>query len=135
MDFSKLFIAAVVGVGLGILPDWFFGGVLFHDKYKAYPEVWWRPQGGPGENRAIALAVVLSLLTYFGFACLYVASGIHGLFAGLSVAGAVWLAVPVPLLITNALFVKTHPAIVFSHSLGWLAKLCVAAIASAWILK
>lgn len=135
MDLSKLLIAAIVGVGLGVLPDWFFGGVLFHEKYKAYPEIWWRPAGGHGENLAIALSVVLSFLTFFGFAYLYAAFSPHGWTAALRMATTVWVTVPLPLLIGNALFVKTHPAIVVSHSLGWLAKLCVAAVASAWILK
>jgi hypothetical protein len=28
--------------------------VLWYQKYKAYPEVWRRPQGGPGDGRAVA---------------------------------------------------------------------------------
>ena len=135
MEFSKLLIATFVGLGLGSLPDRFFGGVLFHEKYKAYPEVWRRPEGGPGENRAIALSVALSLLTYFGFAYLYAASGIHGWWASLRIATAVWLLAPLPILATHALWAKIHPALVVSHSLGWLVKLWVAAIAAAWILK
>lgn len=135
MDHSKLLIASVVGLGLGTLPDWFFGGVLFHEKYNAYPEVWRRPEGGAGENRAIGLSILLSVFTYFGFACLYLVAEIHGYWSALQMAGAAWLSIPLPLLVTHSLWVKTHPAIVVSHALGWLAKLGVAAIASAWILK
>ena len=58
-----------------------------------------------------------------------------GWVAALRMATTVWVIVPVPLLITNALFAKIHRAIVVSHSLGWLVKLCLAAIASAWVLK
>jgi len=39
-----------------------------------------------------------------------------------------------PLLITNALFTKLHPAITASYSLGWLVKLVVAAVAVALFL-
>jgi len=42
--------------------------------------------------------------------------------------------VPVPLLITNALFIKIQPLTVLSHALGWLAKLAIAAIIAAWLL-
>lgn len=135
MDSSRLLIAGIVGVGLGVLPDWFFFGVLFHEKSRAYPEVWRRWAGGPGENLAIAFSVILSFLTFFGFAYLYGAFSPHGWVAALRMATTVWVAVPLPLLIGNALFVKTHPAMVLAHSLGWLVKLLVAAVASAWILK
>ncbi len=47
----------------------------------------------------------------------------------------VWLMVPVPLLITNALFIKLHPLVVVSNSLGWLAKLVVAALSVTLLLK
>jgi len=135
MDLSRLLIAGVVGVGLGVLPDWFFFGVLFHEKGRAYPEVWRRWTGGPGENLAIALSVLLSFLTFFGFAYLYAAFSPHGWVAAFRMATTVWVAVPLPLLIGNALFVKTHPALVLAHSLGWLVKLLVAAVASAWIVR
>jgi hypothetical protein len=135
MDLSKLLITGVVGVGLGILPDWFFTGVLFHEKYKAYPEVWRRPAGGTGENLAIACSVVLSFLTFFGFAYLYATFNPHTWAGAFRMAAIVWVTGPLPLIIGNALFVKTHPAIILSHSLGWLAKLCMGAIASAWILS
>jgi len=47
---------------------------------------------------------------------------------------AIWLVGPVPLLITNALFIKLHPAISTSFCVGWLVKLMVAAIAVSLIL-
>jgi hypothetical protein len=31
--------------------------------------------------------------------------------------------------------VKLHPLIVLAHSLGWLAKFGVAAVAAAWLLR
>ena len=65
MSISKLLIATLVGTALGILPYWFFGGILFHEKYGVYPEVWRRLEGGARENRASALSVLFSLLTFF----------------------------------------------------------------------
>jgi hypothetical protein len=41
--------------------------------------------------------------------------------------------VPLPLLITNALFIKLHPLTVVAHALGWLVKLLVAAAAVGWL--
>jgi hypothetical protein len=39
-----------------------------------------------------------------------------------------WLVVPLPLPITNALFIKRHPLVVLSRSLACLAKFFVAAL-------
>jgi hypothetical protein len=49
-------------------------------------------------------------------------------------AGAIWLLGPLPLLLTNAAFIKLHRAFVFSYALGWLAKLLIIAAAVAWLL-
>jgi hypothetical protein len=40
-----------------------------------------------------------------------------------------------PLIVTNALFIKLQPQIAASHSLGWLVKLIIAAVAVVWILR
>jgi hypothetical protein len=52
----------------------------------------------------------------------------------LKLALAVWVGIPLPLIVTNALWMKIHPAIAFSHSAGWLARLCVAAVAVTLLL-
>jgi hypothetical protein len=39
-----------------------------------------------------------------------------------------WLALALPIIVTNALFMKLHPLVAFAHTLGWLARLMVAAI-------
>src|SRR5450759_4422230 len=46
MNWAK-FVLTVVVSGIAVsLTDWFFFGVLFHDKYNAYPEVWRASQAG-----------------------------------------------------------------------------------------
>ena len=52
MSTSHIVIAFVVSAVLTNLTDWFFFGFLFHQKYLAYPEVWWRPRGGAGETQS-----------------------------------------------------------------------------------
>jgi hypothetical protein len=54
--------------------------------------------------------------------------------ATLKLALAAWLIGPLPLIVTNALFIKLQPQIAASHSLGWLVKLIIAAVAVVWIL-
>jgi hypothetical protein len=130
----KHFLAAVIVTGfVTSLTDWFFGGILFHDKYKAHPEVW-RQGPNKGEAPAVAWSIALGFLTSAAFMSACVVFGVHGYHASLELAGLCWLMVPLPLLVTNALFVKLHPLIVFAHSLGWLAKLGVAALAAGFLL-
>ena len=115
------------------LTDWVFAGILFHDKYNAHPEIW-RLAPGKSEVSSVAWSVALGFLTSTAFMAACVVFSIRGYQASFEFAGLCWLMIPVPLLITNALFVKLHPLVVFSHSMGWLAKLCVAALAAALIL-
>ncbi len=134
MDWMRFGLTVLVAGIASSLTDWLFGGVLFHEKYKAYPEVWRRLQGGTGENRAIAWATAFGFFTcaVFAYGCAQLNLLTYG--ATLKLAVMVWLAAPLPLLVTNALWIKMHPWITVSHSLGWLAKLSIAAFAVSWLL-
>jgi hypothetical protein len=46
----------------------------------------------------------------------------------LKLAVAVLAMAPLPLLATNALFIKLHPRITVAHALGWLVRLVVCAL-------
>jgi hypothetical protein len=130
----KRFLLAVLTAGLvSTFTDWFFAGVLFHEKYNAYPEVW-RPALRKNDTPAIAGGIVLGFLTSASFIAACVAFHIRAYQDTLRLAALCWFMVPLPLLITNALFIKFHPLIVVSHSVGWLAKLFVAALAVAFLL-
>lgn len=121
-------LAVVVAVAASSFSDWYFMGVLFHDKYLVYPEVWRRPQGGRGENLAVAWAQLLSVFTCATFIHIASASGQLGWWPALRLAFGVWLMVPMPLLVTNALFIKIHPLNTLASLLGWLAKLLICAV-------
>ncbi|PYX35643.1 MAG: hypothetical protein DMG75_13345 [Acidobacteria bacterium] len=116
------------------MTDWFFGGVLFHKKYLVYPEIWRRIGPSPTENWAIGWSIVLGFVTCGAFVFTCLAFQVHGYAAAIRFAMAILLIAPVPLLITNSLFIKIHPLTVVAHSLGWLAKLFIAAAAVGWLL-
>ena len=59
--------------------------------------------------------MILGLLTSAAFMATCVIFNIHGYRSTLEFAALVWLMVPLPLTITNALFIKLHPLIVVSH--------------------
>lgn len=124
------FAAIVLGAGIVTsLTDWFFAGDWLHRRY-TYPEVW--RQGV--ESKAIALTSPLPFLTCGVFAYLAAASGIHSVFSAIKLAGAIWLIGPLPLILTNAAFMKLHRVFVASYSIGWLVKLILIAVAVGYFL-
>jgi hypothetical protein len=56
-------VAVVIGLVLASLADWLFAGVLFHDRYQTYPEVWRFTGANP---RALIAAQALTLPTVVG---------------------------------------------------------------------
>jgi hypothetical protein len=133
MEWGKLGLVVLVSGLASSMTDWFFSGILFHDKYNAYPEVW-RASVGQSETRNIVISILLSFL-----ACAAVALGlkffaITGWDKMFLFVVVVWAAGPLPTMVTNALFMKLHPLVVVSNSLGWLVKLLLVAIAAALLL-
>lgn len=122
----------LITVGAGVITsmtDWFFAGDWLHRRY-TYPEIW--RQGA--ESKAIILTSPLPFLTCGVFAFLCARLGLHTASSTLRLAIAVWLIGPLPLILTNAAFVKFHRVFVTSYSVGWLVKLATAALAVGWFL-
>lgn len=123
---------ALVAAGFAIsLSDWFFFGVLFHGKYLETPEVW----RTTSENRKIAWSLLLAVVGTVAFFALCNQFGVSGFSMAFRAAALVWVIAPLPLTITNTLFIKHNPLLAVSHSLGWFAaRLLIAAGAYAWLL-
>ncbi|MGP8175668.1 MAG: hypothetical protein ACLP7O_14130 [Terracidiphilus sp.] len=124
------FTAIVIGSGvLSSLTDWFFAGDWIHRRF-TYPEIWRKG----AEGRAIALTSPLPFLTCAVFAYAAFRLGLHSVPSALRLAVAVWLIGPLPLILTNAAFIKLHRVFVVSLALGWLVKLMIVAVAVGWFL-
>jgi len=52
----------------------------------------------------------------------------------MTLAAMIWLIAPLPLLITNSLFIKIDPLVTAAHAAGWLVKLLLIAIATAILI-
>jgi hypothetical protein len=129
MNWARL-IAIIVGAGVVTsLTDWFFAGDWIHRRY-TYPEIW--RQGA--ESGAIALTSPLPFLTCGVFAYVTARLGLHSAGA-LKLAVAVWLIGPLPLILTNAAFMKLHRVFVASYAIGWLIKLMIVASAVGLFLR
>ena len=126
----NLIWATLAGAVFGSLADWLFAGILFHDRYKVYPEVW---RGG-GERGRILAAQGLALVTAGAFVALAAKLGQTDMVGALKLAAMIWLIAPLPLLLANALFIKIDHLVTASHAAGWLVKLLLIAAATAWFL-
>jgi hypothetical protein len=134
MNWIRVALTVLVGGFVASLTDWLFMGDWLYSRYNQYPEIWRHPHG-QGEMKAIAWSVPLPFITCAVFALLCARLNLHSYSATLKLAVAIWLVGPLPLLITNALFIKLHPAITVSYCLGWLVKLVVAAVAVVLVLR
>jgi hypothetical protein len=91
------FVVAVICAGVVTsMTDWFFAGDWIHRRF-TYPEVW---REGP-ENRAIVVLSVLPFVTCAAFAYLAVGVGIRSLGSALKCAVVIWVAGPLPLILTR----------------------------------
>jgi len=129
MNWTRLVLVVIGGGIVSSLTDWFFAGDWLHRRY-TYPEVW--RQGS--EGRAIALTSPLPFLTCGSFAYVIARLGLHSVAASVQLAVAMWLIGPLPLILTNAAFMKLHRVFVASYATGWLVKLVIVAIAAGCFL-
>lgn len=124
---------AIAGV-VGSFTDWLFMGVLFHDAYNTYPEVW-RPHIREGGARgAIIWSTVLGLVMSAAVVALCAVAGAGTLWSGLGVAFLAWLAGPPAVIIIANMFVKMDARITFAHCLGYLVRMLIAGAAAGLIL-
>jgi hypothetical protein len=115
-------VAATVGISLS---DWLFFGVIFHGDYMKTPEMW---RAVP-ENRKIAFSMLISVVGTAAFLVLAQRTGVHGFGPAVGLSALVWLAAALPQTLTNTLYLNYSSRLAVSHSLGWLARLVIAAAA------
>jgi hypothetical protein len=134
MNWLRIVVAFVASAVVTSLSDWYFFGVLFHDRYQRTPGIWRRYRDKADERLSIgagqATLSVSSLV--FILVCAYL--GWVSAKSSLTAAVILWVMIPVPLLVTNAIFIPMDRLIVLSHSLGWLVRLVVTALIVAWLL-
>ncbi|MGP8253642.1 MAG: hypothetical protein ACLQHF_16555 [Terracidiphilus sp.] len=124
MPWARLFLI-VVGAGvLSSLTDWFFAGDWIHKRF-TYPEIWRKG----AESRAITLTSPLPFITCGVFVALANHFGLHTFHGLAKFAIALWLLGPLPLILTNAAFIKMHRVFVACYATGWLVKLMIVAMA------
>lgn len=124
MNWTRIAMIALASGMITSLTDWLFAGDWIHRRF-SYPEIW--RQGA--ESKAIVLTSPLPFLTCLVFACVAARLHLHTLDAALKLALAIWLIGPLPLILTNAAFMKLHRVFVIFYAAGWLVKLAIVAVA------
>ena len=129
MNWTRLALITIAAGMVTSLTDWLFAGDWLHRRY-TYPEIW--RQGN--EANAIARTAPLPFLTCAVFAFVTARAGFHSVSGALKMAVAVWLIGPLPLILSNAAWMKLHRIFVTSYAASWLIKLAVIAVAAGWFL-
>jgi hypothetical protein len=133
MNWGMFLLVVIIASVVTSITDWLFMGVLFHDKYKATPEIWRLPAGG-NERSAILYSQIFGIVSCVGFAALCVQGNLLTVPRSLAGAVFVWLAGPVVVLAQMVLWTKLHPLIGVSQSLGWLARFALTGLLAVWLL-
>jgi hypothetical protein len=123
MDWTRF---AYVVAGAGVVTsftDWLFAGDWIHKRF-TYPEIW--RQGS--EAKAIAITALLPFLTSAVFTYSANRLNVNTVHNAVKLAAAVWTMGPLPLILTNAAFIKMHRVFVASYAIGWLVKLLIIAV-------
>lgn len=130
-----MLVAAAFGAGtVSSFTDWLFMGLLFHEAYNKYPEVW-RPGIRDGKDRsAVIWSSIIGYVMSGAIVALCAVAGAGGILAGLEIAALAWLAGPLVILVINGFFIKLDPKITFAHCLGWLARMALAGAAAGYVL-
>ena len=136
MPIVRMLVAGTAAGVLSILTSWLVTGTLFH-RFQALTPATWRPNEGSREYTASsAFNLVATLMLTFLFAA---TGGVHAwdlgspLLNGLLFGVLAWIALALPLLLSQAVFVNVHRGVTTGLALDWLL-LCLWTGAAAGIV-
>ncbi|HWA91561.1 MAG TPA: hypothetical protein VG889_16100 [Rhizomicrobium sp.] len=127
---SWIILVAVFAAGtVATFTDWYFMGVLFHDRYMRYPETWW-PRDKKTETMPILYSSALGYITAAAVIGLCAMAGVDSIVSGLKVAFVAWLAGSAVQVATTQLWMRIDPSVSVAHALGYLARFLLAGLAA-----
>ena len=134
MNVTSALLGGVVGGVVSIFTGYLFMGALFH-RFQAQTPSTWRPEG----TKQYALSSALIVLGGVGLGLLFALTGgltaAHGSpwwLQGIAFGSLCWAALPLPSLLSMALFVNFHRGFVLGALLDSLVAYVVASVAVAW---
>ncbi|HWA30265.1 MAG TPA: hypothetical protein VG867_04180 [Rhizomicrobium sp.] len=131
-----MLIAAIIVAGvLSSLTDWFFMGVLFHDRYQKYPDTWWPRSGAAAERGPIIWSTALGFVTAAAIALLCEFAGVTSIGGGLAVGALAAAAGPLVISPTNGMWVRIDPLVTAAHTVGYIVRFLIAGLAAGFALS
>lgn len=126
-----MLIAAVIVAGVvSSFTDWFFMGVLFHDRYNKYPETWWPRSGQASERGPIIWSTALGFITAAAVVLLCVEASVTSIGGALIVAALAAAAGPLVTTITNGMWIRIDPMVTAAHTIGYIVRFLIAGLAA-----
>jgi hypothetical protein len=132
MRIGRVAAATVIASVLASITDWLFMGMLFHDRYLIYPEVW---RGALNESTRIIHSELVGILACLGFVLLCTTLRTRTTSGYLTASLLVWLAAAVPMLVQDGVWMKLDPMVLAAHAAGWLVRFAITAIVCGWLLR
>jgi len=131
-----MIFAAVIVAGLvSSFTDWFFMGVLFHDRYQTYPDTWWPLSGAASERGPIIWSTALGFVTAAAVAALCEFAGVTSIGGGLLVGALAAAAGPLVISPTAGMWVRIDPLVTAAHTAGYIVRFLIAGIAAGFALS
>jgi hypothetical protein len=125
------FLAAAV---IASFSDWYFFGVLFHDRYHKTPGIWRAYRDKSDERTSLLVAQAVMSVSLLVFILVCASQGWVSMRSSTLAAVTGWVMIPLPLIVTNAIYIPMDRWLVVSHTLGWLARLLITALLVSWLL-
>ena len=127
INWIHVLVTFLVSAFIASFTDWYFFGVLFHDRYMKTPGIWKKYKDKKDEMRSIWISEAVMSVSLLVFVLVCAHTGWTTFSSSIQAALVFWIMIPLPLLVTNAIYIPMDRRIVMSHSLGWLARLLVTA--------
>jgi hypothetical protein len=129
MNWIRLLEVTVAAGIASTFSDYVLAGDWLHKRF-SYQEVW----KSPVSNWAIAAIAPLPFLTSAAIAALVSSLDVRSIHSAVKLAGIIWLIGPLPLILTNAAYVKLRVFFVASYAFAWLVRLVIPAVLAAKLL-
>jgi hypothetical protein len=126
---SWIVLVAVFAAGtVASFTDWYFFGVLFHDRYFMYPETWWPRERS--NTTPIIYSTALGYITAAAVMALCAMAGVDGIWSGIKVAVVAWLSGAFVQVATTHIWIRIDLRVTIAHALGYLARFLIAGVAA-----
>jgi hypothetical protein len=133
---GRILLAGIAAGVAGVFTSWLITGVVFHPFQRRTPATWRAGEGGLHYAAASGLTVLASLVISAFFAAtggLHLPGTTSGLVNGLAFGALCWSALALPVLLSIAIFINLHRAMVVGLLLDWLVVSLLAGGVAGWL--